>query len=102
MTSFAQQYNMGLVIRPIRLSKRTSLHMVIDRINFDLQTCLYKFATPFKGFNTDTGEYDIDMGLGLASTRNISHGSRIVYFCGEVLDKDGDEYKERWENGNRR
>ena len=49
VVSFSQQYNMGLVIRPIRLGKRTSLPVFIERINFDLQTCLYRIKSEFKG-----------------------------------------------------
>ena len=42
------------------------------------------------------------MGLELASTRNTSSGSKIVYFCGNHLEINGDEFRERWENGDRR
>ena len=47
--SFTQQYNMGLVIRPIRHSIRVSLPAFIERINFDMTSCLYVFDSPFKG-----------------------------------------------------
>ena len=49
VVSSLQQYNMGLVIRPIRFGKRTALPVFIERINFDLQTCLYRFKSSFKG-----------------------------------------------------
>ena len=42
VVSFLQQYNMGLVIRPIRFGKSAALPVFIERINFDLQTCLYR------------------------------------------------------------
>ena len=50
VVSFMQQYNMGLVIRPIRLGRRTSLPVFIERINFDLQSCLYRINSDYKGY----------------------------------------------------
>jgi hypothetical protein len=99
--SFSQQYNMGLVIRPIRLGKRTSLPIFIERINFDLQSCLIKIHSRFKGYNSETEDWDVDIGIGLCSTRNIPSGEKIVYFCGEILARDSEEFIDRWENGNK-
>ena len=49
VVSFMQQYNMGLVIRPIRFGKREPLPVFIERINFDLQTCLYRIKSSYQG-----------------------------------------------------
>ncbi len=43
--------------------------------------------------------YDLSMGTGLASSRNIPVGTKIVYFCGEILDVDSQEFSERVERG---
>ncbi len=49
----------------------------------------------FLGWNELTNSYDVNIGIGLASTRNIPTGNKVVYFCGEVLDVSSREYIER-------
>ena len=47
--SFTTQWNMGLVIRPIRFNSNHNLPAFIDRINFDLMSILYVFPSTYKG-----------------------------------------------------
>ena len=47
--SFTSQWNMGLVIRPIRFNSTHNLPAFIDRTNFDLMAILYIFPSIYKG-----------------------------------------------------
>ena len=50
ITSFTSQWNMGLVIRPIRFNSTHNLPAFIDRINFDKISILYIFPSTYKGY----------------------------------------------------
>ena len=49
ITSFTAQWNMGLVIKPIRFNSRHNLPAFIDRYNFDLQSVLLTLPSKYKG-----------------------------------------------------
>ena len=63
-----------------------------------INICKYIY-TFILGFNPDTRQYDINIGIGLASSRNIPLGNKIVYFVGEILEVGSPEHALRVAKG---
>ena len=53
IVSFTTQWNMGLVIKPLRFNSPHNLPAFIDRVNLDLQSLLFTFKSKYKGFLYD-------------------------------------------------
>ena len=49
IVSFTTQWNMGLIIRPIKYASPHGLPPFINRVDLDLQSLLYVFKTSYKG-----------------------------------------------------
>ena len=99
INSFTTQWNMVLLIKPVRFNSRYNLPAFIDRVNLDMQSVLLVLPSNYKGWNKVTNSYSVDMGLSLSSTRKIPRGETVSWFNGEVLSVKSKKFNDRVKAG---